>query len=163
MMIKLISAVSANMVIGRDNDLIFRDKQDLAHFKESTTGQIIVMGRNTFISLNNKPLPNRENIVLSTDIRYRQELNNKEIDNLVAMPSLESVLSYKRGEDIYIIGGGQLYADTINIADELIISHFSETVEGDTFFPKIDDKIWIASSSKKYDNFMLKIYKRRKL
>lgn len=110
--------------------------EDLKHFKEYTTGKSIVMGRKTYQSLG-KPLPNRTNIVISRFIVF---------PNVVTMSSLEQVLGYKTDE-LVIIGGARIYAQTIDIADKLIITHVDSTFDADTYFPNIDKNIWKETSS----------------
>ena len=164
-MIRLIAAVSKNGVIGQGNDLIFRDKEDMKHFRETTEGGVVAMGFNTWESIGSKPLPNRENWIFTKD--PDKGMNIIDNDNYVVFvaPDVEDFIQDCKldKEDVFFIGGGKIYETVIPHADELIISEFHEEAEGDTFFPEIDSKIWILSKSKEFTNFTLKIYKRRKL
>lgn len=137
----LVAAVATNGVIGRDNALIWRLKSDLAHFKATTLGKPVVMGRKTFEGLG-RPLPKRLNIVVS-----RQP--GLSIRGVVVAPSWEAARAValaealRSGADrIAVIGGGDLYARTIFEADELLITHVDATPEGDTVFPAIEQAIW---------------------
>lgn len=157
-MIKLIAAVSKNGVIGNNNDLIFKDKEDMKHFKETTTGSIVMMGRKTWESLGSKPLPNRNNIVVTNNPKLLKELwGNPYVDT-------DTALEYQQDfskKDMFIIGGGQIYKQMMPHADELIISEFHAEAEGDTFFPEIDDSIWKVREQTEFTNFTLKIYGRK--
>lgn len=128
----LIAAHDPNLVIGKDGALPWRYPEDLKHFKEHTTGQVIIMGRGVFEELNEKPLPNRRNIVLSRTKNY---------SNVETYPSLENALEEISDKEVFIIGGGVLYKQTINSADKLIITEVKKEYQGDTYFPEYRDQI----------------------
>lgn len=129
----IIAAVSLNGVIGLDNKLPWICKEDLQHFKLLTTGSTVIMGHNTFKSIG-KALPSRSNIVISKD----PEL--KILDCLVSN-SLEDAVN--NTEDIvFIIGGEQIYRESLQYADYMYITEIQKEVKGDTFFPEIDKTIW---------------------
>lgn len=129
-MIKIIVAVDKEGAIGKDNDLLYNIKDDLKNFKELTTGNIVVMGKNTWKSLPIKPLPNRENIVLSNSI--------DSIEGAKVMKSLEEVKEYidDLDKDTYIIGGAAVYNEAIEkkLVDEAHVTFVDdEYKDADTF------------------------------
>ncbi len=133
----IIAAVADNGVIGRDNDLAWHLPADLRHFKKTTSGHYIVMGRKTFETLG-KPLPNRTNIIITRNPDYRQE-------GAVVVHSLEEALGFaeKKGQEkVFILGGGEIYRQAMVLADRMYITEVHGTFEGDTFFPEIDPEVW---------------------
>lgn len=162
-MIKIVAAVSGNGVIGKSGKLVFNDKQDKKLFKDLTIGCNVLMGRKTFDSLDKgfKPLPNRTNVVLTTNLVEGYKLQ-KEYPSVVIKHNLNFLRdSAFRHTDFFIIGGGDIYQKTIDFAHELHISEFSDHVEGDVYFPEIDPLKWQLSTETNYDNFTYKIYKRK--
>tara|TARA_B110000503_G_C7070617_1_gene380706 strand:+ start:342 stop:836 length:495 start_codon:yes stop_codon:yes gene_type:complete len=136
-MITIIAAISKNNALGKDNDLIWHLPADLKRFKKTTTGHDILMGRNTFESIG-KPLPNRTTIIITRNENYFQ-------DGCVIASSLEEAIELaKKDEQVFIIGGAQVYKYAIenNIADTLDITLVHHEFEADVFFPEIDSKIW---------------------
>ncbi|MBO6212422.1 dihydrofolate reductase [Algoriella sp.] len=135
-MINVIVAKASNNVIGAKNDLIWHLPNDLKHFKNLTSGHPIIMGRKTFESLG-RPLPNRTNIVVTRDKDWQAE-------NIEKVFSLEKAIesAKKINEDIYIIGGGNIYKQAMEFADVLYITEVHHEFEGDTYFPEIDEEIW---------------------
>lgn len=132
MMLTLIAAHDPNLVIGKDGGLPWRYPEDLKHFKETTLGHPIIMGRGVFEELNEIPLPGRRNIVLSTTRSY---------DNVDTFTSLEDALDDVDAGEVFIIGGGVLYRETLENADKLIITLIHKEFDGDTFFPEYRDDI----------------------
>ena len=131
----LIVARARNGVIGRDNTLPWRLPEDLAHFKRTTMGAPIVMGRKTYDSIG-RPLPGRRNIVVTRNAKL--ELPGCEIAY-----SLEDAQRLCVGvEQIFLIGGAQLYADALPSADRLIVTEIDADFEGDAHFPTPDPKVW---------------------
>jgi dihydrofolate reductase len=154
MTLTLIAAHDPNLVIGKDGELPWRYPEDLKHFKSVTLGNTIIMGRGVFEELNEKPLPGRKNIVLSRTRTY---------DNVDTYTSLESALENLNDEEIFIIGGGELYKQTLTKADKLIITEVHKEYEGDTYFPEYRDKIgseWVESSREDLQDLSFIIYKR---
>ncbi|MCG8309560.1 MAG: dihydrofolate reductase [Cytophagales bacterium] len=137
-MIKIIMAAKAsNNVIGKNNDLVWHLPADLRYFKETTKGHTLIMGRKTFESLGN-PLPHRESWVITRNENYTSE-------GIRTFHSLESAIDAgeKLGLDtVFILGGGEVYRQAINIADKMIITEVHSEFEGDTYFPEIDPKTW---------------------
>ncbi|TFL15263.1 aminotransferase class III-fold pyridoxal phosphate-dependent enzyme [Pusillimonas caeni] len=133
--IKLVVAYSSNRVIGRDNDLPWRLPSDLAHFKRSTMGQPILMGRKTWESLG-RPLPGRPNLVVSRDRTYVAE-------GARVFTSLADALAACGDEpSVCIIGGAQIFTEALPLADEIIATEIHADVEGDVFFPPLADQEW---------------------
>ncbi|MBO6524034.1 MAG: dihydrofolate reductase [Balneolaceae bacterium] len=132
MTLTLVAAHDPNLVIGNNGGLPWRYSEDLKHFKNVTLGNTIIMGRGVFEELNEVPLPGRKNIVLSTTKKY---------DNVDTYKSLESALKAIDEEEVFIIGGGVLYRQTLDMADRLIITEIKEEYEGDTFFPEYRNDI----------------------
>lgn len=129
--ISIIAAIGRNNELGRNNDLIWHFKEDMKFFKEQTTGSTVIMGRKTFESLP-KALPNRRNIVISSNSEYAAE-------GAEVVTSLESALESAKGEKIFIIGGGRVYSEALPYADKLILTEINDTCEdADTFFPQFD-------------------------
>lgn len=129
-MIKIILAVDENGAIGKDNDMLYYIKDDLANFKELTTGNTIIMGRNTWESLPIRPLPNRENVVLT-----RSDITLDGCKILRSMKELKDFIKNQE-EDIYIIGGASVYNQVIDedIVDEVHITFIKDFVsDADTF------------------------------
>lgn len=149
--IVVIAAVSKNGVIGKDDDLIFKDKQDLSNFKKVTTGNVVIMGRKTWDSLPIQPLPNRVNVILSQS----RVIAGTNYFTIFDTDQIEVLRSELKPRDIYIIGGGEIYKQAMNVADEILLSVFNEEVEGDTVFPEIDSRLFKETEVTQFDNFRL--------
>ena len=134
-MISIIVAVAANNVIGGENKLLWHIKEDLQRFKTLTSGHAVVMGRKTWESLG-RPLPNRTNIVITRNPDYKP-------DGALVAQSLEAAIELAKGDDeIFVIGGGEIYRQAMSIADRLYITHVECSYEGDTTFPVISPLVW---------------------
>lgn len=132
MKISIIAAIaSGNRALGKDNKLIYHIPEDLKRFKEITSGHTVIMGRKTFESIG-KPLPNRNNIIISKDPLYT-------VEGGVVVHSLEEALRLtsltEDNNEVFIIGGGQIYKEAIDIADKLYLTIVEGSPEADTFFP----------------------------
>ncbi|MCC6946584.1 MAG: dihydrofolate reductase [Bradyrhizobiaceae bacterium] len=139
--IVLVVAVAENGVIGRNGDLPWRLPGDLKHFKAVTIGKPILMGRRTFLSIG-RPLPGRTNIVLTRDPAFRA-------DGVLVAPSIEAGLELARTEaerlgadEIAIIGGGELYADTLTQVSRIYLTEVHAAPRGTAYFPKLDLDEW---------------------
>ncbi|AOY93275.1 diacylglycerol kinase [Cupriavidus sp. USMAA2-4] len=138
-LLTLIVAKARNGVIGRDNALPWRLPEDLAHFKRTTMGAPVVMGRKTWDSIG-RPLPGRRNIVVSRNPAL--QLAGAEVAT-----SLEEAQRLCVGaEQIFLIGGAQLYAEALPSADRLVVTEIDADVEGDAHFPAIDRSRWLEVS-----------------
>lgn len=137
-MITLIAAIGRNREIGLNNQLLCKIPSDLKHFKAYTTGKPIIMGRNTFSSLGNNPLPGRRNIVVSS--------RPVALSNIIHAYSLEEALSIEESYDeLVVIGGASIYDQTISLADKLVITHIDSEFIADSFFPEINPLMWDMS------------------
>ena len=131
----LIAAIDENNVLGKNNKLIWHLPEDLKRFKRLTSSHAIIMGRKTFESLP-RALPNRLNIVITRNMSFYKEGIN-------ICHSLESAIECgKFYEKIFVIGGGQVYKQAIELADEIELTKIHAKFDGDVFFPKIDPKKW---------------------
>jgi len=132
MMISMIAAMAKNRVIGKDNQMPWHLPADFSWFKRCTMGKPIIMGRKTFESIG-RPLPGRQNIIIS-----RQQLSIEGVD---VVSSIEKALSVAANnhQEVMIIGGGSLYSSCLPMANKLYITQIDEEIEGDTYFPYIDD------------------------
>lgn len=137
----LIAAIDKHYGIGKNNRLLCHMRADMLHFKELTTGHTVIMGRNTFESLPHGALPNRRNIVISSNPHYKAA--NCDIAN---SPE-EAFAMIGNDETAFIIGGGSLYRQTIYTADRLEITWIDAELEADTFFPVIGADDWELTSS----------------
>ena len=141
-----IAAVAKNNVIGKDGKLIWHIPEDLKRFKRLTLGHPMIMGRKTFESFP-KPLPGRTHIVLSST-------PNKNTENIIWIDSIEKAINTAKeldNEKAFIIGGGNIYRQTIDLVDELEITEIDASFDGDTFFPEIDKTIFKLKKSEKAD------------
>jgi dihydrofolate reductase len=135
-MISIIVAVSEDLGIGKDNDLLWHLPEDMKRFKRLTTGNTVIMGRRTWESLPRKPLQGRRNIVI-TDIQ------DEEFEGAESAFSIDEAASKcKKDEEAFIIGGGSVYRQFMPLADRLYITHVHKKAPADVFFPEIDPKIW---------------------
>jgi len=131
----LIAAVARNRVIGRENTLPWRLKGDLQHFKRTTLGCPVIMGRKTWESLG-RPLPGRQNIVITRNIDYQAA-------GATVVDGIEAALSAAGEVDkVFLIGGAQLYAQAMTAADRLILTEVQADVEGDAWFPEVDRAVF---------------------
>jgi dihydrofolate reductase len=141
MMLVLVAAVARNGVIGQGGRLPWRLKSDLAHFRSITMGKPVVMGRKTYLSIG-KPLAGRTNIVVSRDRSFAAP-------GTIVAASVDGALAAARGDalrrgsaEIVVIGGGDLYRQTLAIADRLVITQIDLQPAGDATFPPIDREVW---------------------
>ena len=138
-MINIIVAYDKNLAIGKDNTLVWRQSADLKRFKELTSGHTVVMGRKTFESIG-KPLPNRRNIVIT-----RQDIK---IDGVEIINSIDDIKNIK--EDIFIIGGGEIYKSFLILADRIFVTEIDCEIEADTWFSEIDMSEWVIESKSEH-------------
>lgn len=131
-------AMAENGVIGRDGDLPWRLSSDLKRFKASTLGKPIVMGRKTWESFPKRPLPGRTNIVITK----REEFANEGAVRAGSLAEALSIAARENPDEICVIGGGQIFAEAIRLADVLHVTHVLADIDGDTFFPAIDTMVW---------------------
>ena len=159
-MISLIVAVAENGVIGDRNALLWHISEDLRHFKAVTTGHPVVMGRKTWESLG-RPLPNRTNVVIT-----RQ---NIEIPGCTVVHSLEEAVAlFPADEEVFVIGGAQIYAAALPLARKFYLTRVFRAYEGDTRFQAWDEREWRLVSSESFSGgkdypwpFAFELYERR--
>jgi dihydrofolate reductase len=135
-MLTIIAAVSENNALGKDNQLLWHLPEDFKRFKTLTSGHYIVMGRKTFESFP-KPLPNRTHIIITRQNDYQAP------DGCIVVSSLEKAMALcPANEEAFVIGGGEIYQQAINIVDKIDVTRVHTTIDADTFFPEIDTNIW---------------------
>lgn len=132
----LIAAVDQNLALGVSGNLLFRIPEDLKLFKGLTTGHVVLMGRKTFESLGCKPLPDRVNIVISTTKKYD--------DGVITFERLTAAVEYSKhsfpDKDLYVVGGGRVYEESLKYADEVILTRYDRAYEDvDTYFPAVPE------------------------
>jgi dihydrofolate reductase len=130
-MVSIIAAVAANGVIGRDGDLPWHLPSDLRHFKRTTMGHFLIVGRKTWEEVG-KPLPGRTMVVVTRDRGLR-------IDDVIVVHSLKEALEAARGDDeVFVAGGGEIYRQALPLADRVYMTRIHADFEGDTIFPELD-------------------------
>jgi len=139
-------AIAENGVIGRDGGLPWRLSTDMKRFKADTMGKPIVMGRKTWESFPRRPLPGRQNIVVTRDAGYRAE-GAEVVHSLDEAITLAEVRSrcFAGADEICIVGGGEIYRQALTKADRLHITHVMASPDGDTLFPAIDPELWVLT------------------
>ena len=142
MTIALVAAIARGGVIGRDGGIPWHIPEDVAHFKALTTGHAVVMGRRTWDSLSDRfrPLPDRRNVVVTRNALWHA--NGAE-----RVGSVEEAFELLRGvERVFVIGGAEIYAEALPLADELFLTEIDDHVAGDTFFPEWDRSAFVQAS-----------------
>lgn len=164
MIVSAIVAKAANNIIGKDNTLPWHLPSDLKWFKQKTSGHHVIMGRKSFESLG-RPLPNRTNIVVTANTQFFHS-------KCVIVRSIDEALKYAHNhgeEEVFILGGGQVYHQTRNLWDRLYLTEVNAVVEGDTYFPEIDLKDYNltfqefhSADDKHQFPFTFKVYQRER-
>ena len=146
--ISLIAAVATNGVIGAGGKLPWRLSSDMKRFRRLTIGKPVIMGRKTFETIG-KPLDGRPNIVVTRQTGFRP-------DGVTVAPSLDTALRIAEeraaaagGDEVMVIGGGEIYAAALPIADRLYVTHVESAPAGDTRFPAIDPVVWRATATER--------------
>ena len=143
-MVSIIVAIAQNGTIGDKNSLLWHIKEDMRFFRTTTSGHAVIMGRKTFESLGSKPLPKRKNIVITRA--------DRSFEGAFTAHSLEEAIAMAEGdEEIFIIGGAQIYAEALSVADRMYITRVERDYEGDTSFPKIDYSKWRLVSEERHE------------
>lgn len=158
MIISLIVAIAQNGVIGKSSgEMSWHVSEEFKHFKETTKGFPVIMGRKTFETLG-KPLKERLNIVLTKNPEYRTSF-----DDVLIFTSLNEAINFcktKNFEKIFIIGGAEIYKLAIPIVDEMIISRMKFSAEGDVLFPEFDQTKWKTEKIMDKELFEVYLYRR---
>ena len=132
----LIAAAATNNALGKDNDLLWHLPTDFKRFKALTSDHFIIMGRKTFESFP-KPLPNRTHVIITRSKDYKAP------DGCIVVGSLDEAYEVsKHQENVFVIGGGEIYKQAINTADCIELTRVHTSIEADTFFPEIDENKW---------------------
>ena len=145
MTLSLIAAIGKNNELGKNNSLLWNLPKDMEHFRETTRGHAVIMGRKTFESIG-KPLPNRRNIIITRDTAYSHE-------DIEVVHSVSEALSLfgKSDEEVFVIGGAEIYIQAITKANKLYITSVDASFhDADTFFPFIDENVWKKVKSIKH-------------
>ena len=144
MSVSMIAAVGKNLELGKNNNLIWHFKEDMKFFKDTTMGHTVVMGRKTFESLP-KALPGRKNIVISSNAQYQAQ-------GATVVTSVEEALQIADNEEIFVIGGGKIYAEFLPYADKLYLTEINaECADADTYFPQFNKSEYIKEIINYYD------------
>ena len=160
-MVSIIVAIAQNGTIGDKNSLLWHIKEDMRFFRTTTSGHPVIMGRKTYESLG-RPLPNRTNVVISRTMG--------EIEGCTVVRSLEEAIAlFPAEEEVFVIGGAQIYALALGVADRFYLTRVGHDYEGDTSFPKWDESKWQLISREAYEQgekyphpFAFEIYDRIK-
>lgn len=151
-------AVAENGVIGKDGKMPWHSKEELQYFKKTTLNHPVLMGRKTLESMG-KPLKGRLNIILS----QKPELMEK-YEDIIVFGNIEDAFEYcenKNFEKLFVLGGEEVYRQTMDQCDTMLISRMKFEAGGDTFFPEIDETVWKIESISKYNDFDVYRYKKR--
>jgi len=138
MMISLIAALASNRTIGKDNELLWHLPEDMRHFRETTRGKPVIMGRKTWESLPEsfRPLPGRHNIVVSRDPAYQAS------GATLASSLADAVAQAADADEVFVIGGAQLYRQALPLASRLYLTEIEQDFDGDVFFPEVPPQDW---------------------
>lgn len=151
-------AVADNLVIGKNNDLPWHLPEDLKHFKELTLGKTVLMGRKTYESIFarlKKPLPGRKNVVITRQPDYKVP------EGVLVFGSLDEAIKALSADDIYVIGGAEIYKLALPFAKKLIMTHVVGNYEGDAFFPDLNWNEWEKQEEEKHEKFTFVTYMRK--
>ena len=136
----IIVAISDNNAIGRNNELLWHISDDLRFFRRKTLGWPVIMGRKTFESIG-RALPGRVNVVISRGFN-----TGEEVEVAGSLDKAFAVAESTNLEKCFVIGGGQIYAQALAVADRLVVTHVHTVIEdADTFFPQIDESVWVVA------------------
>lgn len=165
--VAIIAGVARNGVIGAGGGIPWKIPSDMAFFKATTMGKPIIMGRKQYETVG-RPLPGRTNIVVTRQKGYQP-------DGVLVIDSLEAALDHAqaiaaadKASEVMVIGGGEIYAQAMPLADRLYISHVDLAPEGDVLFPPIDPAVWrvvqepeVQFSERDAASFRVRVYERR--
>ena len=166
MKISIISAMGRNRGLGFGNKLPWHLPDDLKRFKELTSGHMVIMGRKTYESIG-RPLPNRENIIITRNPVYKA-------DGCVVVGSMEDALreaavaEENRNDEVFIIGGAEIYALGLPYADKMYLTFVDADVPMDAFFPEFDETEWEVAKTERHEkdekhpySFVFKVYEKK--
>lgn len=153
-MITIIAAMTKNRVIGRNNRLPWNLPDDLKNFKKFTSGHTVVMGHNTYLSIG-KPLPDRNNVVISTSLPPAPGL----VPSKNFEEALKKAVSFNK--EVFLIGGASVYSQGLPFADRMFLSFVKKDYDGDVFFPEFDKSEWNIGEKTDFPNFELVVFTRK--
>jgi len=157
--VTLVAAVARNRVIGRDGDIPWRLPGEQQTFRELTWGHVLVMGRLTYESIG-RPLPGRTTVVVTRQSGWHPP-DGPHPDVLVATGVDEALATAATIDDqVFVVGGGDVYAATMPVADALVVTWVDQEPDGDAYFPPIDPAVWEAVTQTPYDGFTVVRYER---
>ena len=158
LILTLVAAVARNGVIGRANDLPWDIPEDRKRFKALTVGKVVLMGRKTYESIYSrlgKPLPNRTNVVVTHNPGFQAA------EGVLVYRSLEDALEKLKNEkEICVIGGGEIYRQTMPVADRLEVTHVDQEAEGEVKFPPIDPGVWRKTFEEQHEGYAFATYEK---
>jgi dihydrofolate reductase len=153
MTLTLVAAMARNRVIGRDGDMPWHHPEDLAHFKRTTLGGTMVMGRKTFEAIG-RPLPGRRTVVVTRSADWAH-------DGVDVAHSLDEALASSAADEIFVVGGGDVYAQALPLADRLVLTEIDDEPDGDTFFPEWPREEWVETSRERSGPLSFVTWERR--
>ncbi len=161
MIISSIAAMGENRVIGWENQLPWHLPEDLKYFKEKTKGKVMIMGRKTFASIG-RPLPERFHIIITRDTQFQFPHEKVAVVNDIpsAIAKARS-LTQEYGDEVFIVGGAEIYKETMNLVDRIYLTVIEQSFRGDAFFPEIDLKKFKLVSDERHSGpmpFSFKLY-----
>ena len=152
MTITVLAAVGANLVIGRNGEMPWHLPEDLAHFKATTMGHTMVMGRKTYDAIG-RALPGRRTIVITRQKGWHAP-------GVEVAHSLADALALAGPTEVFVIGGGQVYREAMPFADQMMLTEIEQSPEGDAFFPPFDAESWHETARQHHDGFAFVTYVR---
>ena len=165
--ISIITAITNNKIIGNNGSLPWKIPEELKYFRKTTLNKVIIMGSNTFMSINCKPLPDRQNIVLTKNPdKFAINQLTKDYKNLTFVTTITASLQQAEQfcasglvmPEIMIIGGAEIYKQFLPLVNKLYISVIKKSYKGDVYFPELDFTQWNLDSSEEYEEFTAKIF-----
>ena len=154
MTVTLLAAVGANLVIGRDGDMPWHLPQDLAHFKATTMGHTMVMGRKTYDAIG-RALPGRRTIVITHQRGWHAP-------SVEVSHSLSEAFALAGPTEVFVVGGSEVYRQAMRFADRMMLTEIEQSPEGDTFFPTVEPAHWHEITRQAQDGFAFVTYERRR-
>jgi len=151
-----VAAMTKKRVIGKDNWLPWKIPEELAHFRKITQNGVVIMGGATYRSIN-RPMPDRVNIVISRTMQ--------DIPGVIVKPAVNEALQEAKRyhKPIFIIGGSQIFEQTMSFLDKMYLSFIKKEYEGDIYFPEWDEDLWEIEKKEDHPEFEFVIFKRRKI
>src|SRR5450432_691554 len=140
MILTLVAAASENNVIGMKNKLVWNLPNDTRFFKNTTWGMPVIMGRKTFASLDNKPLKGRFNIIITHHPETLQ--SDGSVKTALSLQEAIEIAGTTDAKEAFIVGGGKVYAESLPIANKIVLTRVHTNVDGDAFFPVFSEKEW---------------------